>query len=223
MKRMIQALALITTAASLITTTHAGSVGAYFGKMDTDLMGEGKIVGGFLEFDVLPLTSLQFRAGYADAFKKIALGRINMSNLSDQDRRIAENLFTEINRTDRFQLDDFCIIPLEVGLVGRLSFLGFFGIYGGAGVGYYVIPAFDIIAEGGFSASENIDDLTGYWLLAGVEAGLPVVSVFAEVKYTRILKDDLEIEIEYFGHKGTLTADINLSGFMALIGARIKW
>lgn len=223
MKKIIKTLATTTLIAWAATTANASSIGVYYGVMDTDLLGSGDIVGGILEMDLLPFTSVQFRGGYADSFGKISLRKIKLDRLSDDNRHIAERLLSDLDRSGRFEVDDFCIVPLEIGVVGRISMLGFIGIYAGTGVGYYIIPSFDITSKSSSSLSESVDNPFGYWFLVGAEAGLPVFSLFAEVKYTHILKEDLEIDVEYAGQTGTLTADLNLSGMMFLVGARLKW
>lgn len=223
MKKTLKTLATIAITTCLATSIHAGSIGAYYGVMDTDLLGSGDIVGGVLEMDILPFTSIQLRGGYANSFGKISLGKIKLDSLSDETRDITETILREFDRAGRFQLEDFYVIPIEVGVVGRLSILGFVGIYAGTGIGYYIIPSFDVTSKGGHSLSESVDNPFGYWGLIGIEAGLPFVSLFAEVKYTHILKKDLEIDFEYAGRTGTLNADIDLSGMTYLIGARLKW
>jgi len=223
MKKIIKMLAAITLFAWTATTANASSIGAYYGVMDTDLLGSGNIVGGILEMDILPFTSIQFRGGYADSFGKISLRKIKLDRLPADTRHVAETLLRDLDRSGRLELDDFCIVPLEIGVIGRLSMFGFAGIYGGAGLGYYIIPSFDVTSRGSSSLSKSVDNPFGYWFLVGAEAGLPIFSLFAEVKYTHILKEDLKIDVEYAGQTGTLTADLNLSGVMFLVGARLKW
>lgn len=223
MKKMIKGLAAFSMITWAATSIHASSIGAYYGVMDTDLLGSGNIVGGILEIDLLPFTSLQFRGGYADSFGKISLRKIKLDRLPDDTRHVAETLLRDLDRSGYFKLDDFCIVPLELGVIGRLSMFEFIGVYAGAGLGYYIIPSFDVTSKGSSSLSKSVDNPFGYWFLVGAEAGLPIFSLFAEVKYTHILKEDLKIDVEYAGQTGTLTADINLSGVMFLVGARLKW
>ncbi len=205
------------------STASADSLGAYVGTMDTQLLGSGEIVGGIFEFEPLPFVAIQIRGGYANSFGKLDLGNINYDNLPSSTRWITEALLRNLNSAGEVELEDFCVIPLEIGLVGKLSLFGFAGVYAGGGVGYYVVPAFDIASEGGFSTSENIDDISGYWGLVGVEAGLPNLCIFAEAKYTHIIEEDLDIDVEYAGYSGTLTADVDLSGMSFLAGVRLKW
>lgn len=201
---------------------RADSLGIYKGTMDTEMLGKGDIVGGIFEFSPLPLISIQLRAGYADAFEKLDFAATGLETLYEF-YPTAAAVMTEKGMDETLMVDDFCVIPLEIGLVGRVPFAGIFGVYLGGGWGYYVIPAFDIASEGGFSASEDIDDIAGYWGLVGVEAGLPNLCVFAEAKYTHIVEEDYEIDIEYHGYEGTVTADIDLSGMTLLAGLRLKW
>lgn len=222
MKAIIRAA----TAAALVTMASAAkadSLGAYYGSMDTEMLGKGDIVGGVFEFDALPLISIQLRGGYADSFEELndLDGMINGLNASYPQLAYLASYYG----VDRYKLEmeDFCIIPLEVGLVGRFTLLGTIGAYAGGGAGYYVIPAFDIISSGGFSASQDIDNIVGYWGVVGIEAGPPSIAIFAEAKYTHIKEDDLEIEVDYMGYKGKLSADIDLSGVTYLVGLRFRW
>ncbi len=219
-KRIVVAIALSCIG---ITTAHAGSLGAYMGSMDSKLLGSGEIVGGILELDPVPFVSIQLRGAYADSFDKIDLGRINLDNLPESSRLPTQQMLAQLDLASQFELEDFCIIPLEIGLIGRFSFLGFVGAYVGGGVGYYVVPAFDVVSKDGFSVSKDIADISGWWGLIGVEAGIPNLCLFAEAKYTHIVKKDLEIEIDYGGYNGVLTADLDLSGMMYLLGVRVKW
>lgn len=201
----------------------ADSLGAYVGTMDTQLLGAGDIVGGIFEFEPLPLVAIQFRGGYAGSFDQIDLGTVDYDNLPQSTQGATSSILNFLNSSGSVELEDFCVIPLEIGLVGKLPLFGFLGVYAGGGVGYYVVPAFDIASEGGFSASEDIDDISGYWGLVGIEAGFPSLCFFAEAKYTSIVEEDLDIEVEYAGYTGTLTADIDLSGMTYLAGVRLKW
>lgn len=206
-----------------ISTSHAGSLGAYMGSMDSKLLGSGEIVGGILELDPVPFVSIQLRGGYASTFDKIDFGTINLDNLPESSRLPTQQMLAHLDLANQFELEDFCVIPLEIGLVGRFSFLGFVGAYVGGGVGYYVVPAFNVVSENGFSVSKDIADISGWWGLVGVEAGLPNLCIFAEAKYTNMIKKGLEIEVEQGGYSGTLTADIDLSGMTYIAGIRVKW
>lgn len=206
-----------------ITTSHAGSFGAYMGSMDSKLLGLGEIVGGILELDPVPFVSIQLRGGYASSFDKIDLGTINLDNLPEDSQLFTQQMLAQLDLANQFELEDFCIIPLEIGLIGRMPILGFFSAYIGGGVGYYIVPAFNVVSKDGFSVSENIADISGLWGLIGIEAGLPNLCVFAEMKYTQMVKEDLEIQVEYGGYNGILTADLDLSGMTYLAGIRVKW
>ena len=204
---LVGAMAASTPSVWRQPSLRADSLGFYKGTMDTEMLGEGDIVGGIFEFSPLPYISLQFRAGYADGFEKLDLAVPGL----------------DLGFDDALTLEDLCIIPLEIGLVGRLPVAGFIGIYLGGGWGYYVIPAFDIASENGFSASEDLDDISGYWGLVGIEAGFPKLCIFAEAKYTHIFQEEYEIDIAYLGYDGTITTDIDLSGITLLAGVRLKW
>lgn len=218
---LVGAMAVSTPSIWQQPNLRADSLGIYKGTMDTEMLGKGDIVGGIFEFSPLPLISIQLRAGYADAFENLdvaASGPDNLYNTFPGAAALMEN-----SNDTTLMVDDFCVIPLEIGLVGRVPLAGIASVYLGGGWGYYVIPAFDIASGSEFSASEDIDDIAGYWGLVGVEAGFPKLCVFAEAKYTHIVEEDYEIDIEYPGYEGTVTADIDLSGMTLLAGVRLKW
>lgn len=208
---------------SRVQGLRADTLAAYTGTMDTQLVGTGDIVGGIFEVELVPGLAIQLRGGYADSFGQLDLGTVNYDNLPPETRGITQAILNDLNSAGKVELEDFCIVPLEVGLVGRVPFLGFVWVYAGGGAGYYVVPAFDFASDGGFSASEDIDYFSGYWGLVGVEAGFPHLCLFAEAKYTKIVQKDIDIDVEYYGYTGTLTADVDLSGMSFLAGVRIKW
>lgn len=223
MKAFIRTATVVAAFAAMASAARADSLGAYYGIMDTELLGKGDIVGGVFEFDAMPLVSIQLRGAYADSFEELDdLGGM-IKSLNAEYPQLAQLASSYGLNSHDLEIDDFCIIPLEAGIVAKFSLLGTIGVYAGGGAGYYVVPAFDIISSGGFSASQDIDNIVGYWGLVGVEAGPPGISLFAEAKYTHIKDGGLEMEIDYLGYKGTLTADINLSGFTYLVGLRLKW
>ncbi|MGI5868698.1 MAG: hypothetical protein ACOX9C_04540 [Kiritimatiellia bacterium] len=183
------------------------AIAGYFGMMDTEMLGEGDIVGGSLEISPVPFFSLQLRASYADHFEGIT--------------EFAHDLLPHVRHT--LKIEEFSVVPLELGIVGRFPILPYVGIYGGGGWGYYVIPTFEAVSATDFSIAEDIDDISGWWWLLGAEAGLHPLYVFVEAKYTHIVADDYTVEVDYYGIKGTLKADIDLSGTMLLAGIRLKW
>ena len=203
------ATSMVASSPSIWHTPHLrySSFAGYFGSMDTEMLGAGDIVGGALEFSPIPFFSLQLRGGYADQFEGT--------------EAFASDIMPQIRTTLEF--DDFSVVPLELGIIGRFPVAPFISVYGGGGWGYYVIPTFEAVAANDFSVSEDIDDISGWWWLAGAEAGLHPIYVFVEAKYTHIVANDYTVDVDYFGIQGELTADIDLSGMMLLAGIRLKW
>lgn len=183
------------------------SFAGYFGTMDTEMLGSGEIVGGALELSPIPFFSLQLRGGYADQFE------------GTED--FASEILPQIRTT--LEIDEFSVVPLEIGIIGRFPITPFLNVYAGGGWGYYVIPTFEAVAAEEFSVSEDIDDISGGWWLVGAEAGLHPIYVFVEAKYTHIVANDYTVDVDYQGFRGQLTADIDLSGMMMLAGVRLKW
>lgn len=220
----IAAAAIAAIAFFATTDAKADSLGAFTGIMQTDVLGDGDIVGGMFEFDILPQVSIQFRGAYADSFEELddASGMINELSAVIPDLEYWAAYYNMDPAS--VELEDFCIIPLELGLIARIPLpANPVTFYAGGGVGYYVIPGFDVIASGGFSAEQDIDNIFGYWGVLGVEAGIPNLCVFAEAKYTDITEDSLDFDVDFLGYKGTLTADVDLSGMTYLLGVRLKW
>lgn len=208
---------------------HYSSIGAFMGTMDTEMLGKGDVVGGTFEWTPLPFISLHLRGGYADGFDGIE----DLANYLLPPIQSKLNAFSAIpgfssaDLVNQFKsdlkLEDFSVVPLEIGLVGRFPVTSYFNIYAGGGWGYYVIPTFEALSGDHASIAEDIGDISGGWFLAGAELGLHPVYLFAEVKYTHIVANDFEIEINKHGFNGTLTADLDLSGTSILGGLRLKW
>jgi hypothetical protein len=216
-------LAIIAAAALAPMSARASALSAYWGSMDTELFGKGDLVGGSLEFSPVPFMSIQLRGGYADGFDEFNIKTPPIAGMSSEEARISNLVFSQLDKASRMELKDFSIVPLEIGLIGRISMLGFFGVYGGGGYGYYVVPAFEVSNGSNSDYRKSLDDISGYWGLVGVEAGLPNLKLFAEAKFSKIKADDVEIELEYAGYKGNIVADIDLSGVTYLVGVRLQW
>jgi len=203
---------------------HAGSsVSAYWGTMDTQLFGRGDIVGGALEFTPVPVVSLQLRAAYANNFEKFNITAPSTEGMPQYEAEISNIVFGGLESAGRAQLKDFTVIPLEIGLTGRAGFLDFLGVYTGFGYGYYVVPEFTVASRSGFEHAKKANNISGWWGLVGIEGGIANLKLFAEAKYTRAVARDIDIELEYAGHKGTLNANIDLSGFTYIAGVRLCW
>ena len=202
---------------------HADALSVYWGTMDTELLGKGDLVGGSFEFAPLPFVSLQLRGGYADGFDEFNIKAPSSAGLSAEAAFVNDQVFGQLSKAGKLELKDFSVVPIEIGLIGRVSLFGFFGVYAGAGYGYYIIPALEIGESSGFEFSKDIKDISGYWGLVGVEVGIPSLKAFAEVKYSKIVADNIELEMEYAGYSGNLVADIDLSGITCMIGVRLQW
>ena len=202
-----KSILLITGILIISSPAHADSLGGFMGVMDTVDFGTGQLVGAVFRFDAVPLVSLELRGAYATSFDTL---------------RELEKKF-ELLGFGNTELDKFCIVPLEIGAVTRFSLFGIAGFYVGGGPGYYIVPSFDVKSSyGGFSVSEKISNITGWWAAAGVEAGLPNLSIFAEMKYTYI-RDRLKTDFEFGGYEFHIDSRFDMSGISTLIGLRLKW
>ena len=199
MKRAILLLSLLAT-----VSARAAGAGAYAGKMDTDALGDSLVYGAQLEFDFFPSVSLLVRGGYASDFDE----------------------YKFVGSSGTLVADDLSIVPVEVGLMFRPMELAFseFGIYIGGGAGWYGIPGFDVrngrtvVAE-----TDDVTDLLGWWVAAGVEFGTTGVHLFGEVKYQCAEEEDLDIEFRDRTDIGNLRADMDLTGVTFLAGIRFDW
>ncbi len=190
-------------AASVALPAFAGfSIGGFGGVMDTELLGEGTYYGGQIEAGVEPISFI-IRGGVADDFDEFFYDKIGYKG------------------PNHYDLDEFCILPLEAGVLLRLpeGILPLIGIYGGGGVGYYYIPAIDIYSHHHrISETDPVDDLVGYWACAGVELDLSPVHVFAEAKYVDACD---EVGVGWDDHH--FTYEIDLTGWTCILGVRIGW
>ena len=198
MKRTLLLLSLLAS-----VSASAAGVGAYVGKMDTDALDESLVYGAQLEFDFFPCISLLVRGGYANDFDD----------------------FKFVGSSGTLVADDLAIVPVEAGLMLRPPALfGFLGVYAGAGAGWYGIPGFDVRADGKVVAeTDDVTDLIGWWVAAGVEFGTTGVHLFGEVKYQCAEEKDLDIEFKDRRDMGNLRADMDLEGVTFLAGIRIAW
>ena len=199
MKRALILLSLLVS-----VSARAAGAGAFVGKMDTDALGDSLVYGAQLEFDFFPTVSLLVRGGYASDFDE----------------------FKFVGTSGTLVADDISIVPVEVGLMFRPMELAFseFGIYAGGGAGWYGIPGFDVrngrtvVAE-----TDDVTDLVGWWVAAGVEVGTAVFHLFGEVKYQRAEEKDLDIEFRDRRDIGNLRADMDLAGEERHAGVRFAW
>ena len=144
---MKKALTLLASALFLlcaVPAVQAGvSISGMYGIMDTELLDEGEYYGGQLELGAGPI-SLIARGGYARDFDAL-----NPDHWKFQNGDAVSSILDRFGvRTSDLNLDDFGIVPIEIGAIYRLNIVsGILNIYGGGGVGYYYIPAFDILGN----------------------------------------------------------------------------
>ena len=201
----------------------ADSASVHWGSMNTKLLGKGDYVGVAYEFSPVPLLALQLRGGYADRFDRFTLRPPSTEGLSQLQIDLNNMIYGGLNSATSAQLKNFSVIPLEIGVVGRTSVFGLVGLYAGVGYGYYIVPAFKVASNSGIDYARNIDDISGWWGLLGVEGGMPNLKLFGEIKYTRAVARDIGIELEYMGYKSEYKTDLNLSGISYMIGVRMTW
>ena len=219
----ISSVALALFIALAPSSVRADGAGVYWGTMNTQLFGKGKVVGGIYEISPVPLLALQLRGGYARGFDKFNIKPPPADGLNAHELALNNMLFGGLNGANRAQMKNFTVVPIEVGVIGRTSVLGFAGVYAGVGYGYYIVPAFTVSSRSGIDHVKNVKDISGWWGLIGVEGGMPNVKLFAEMKYSRAISRDIDIELEYMGYKGSFNADINLSGVSYMIGVKLSW
>ncbi len=198
MKKLLPLLVLLAA-----VSARAAGIGAFVGKMDTDTLGKSLVYGAQLDFDFVPSLSLLVRGGYANDFDDYAF----------------------VGSSGTLVADDLAIVPVEAGLLLRPPMVfDCLGIYGGGGVGWYGIPGFDV--RGGdktVAETDDVWDLVGWWVAAGVEVGTESFRVFGEVKYQSAEEKDLELEFKDRSDMGSLRSDMDLAGVTFLAGVRVAW
>lgn len=205
MHRTRSALAAAAAAALLPLSASAAGLGAYGGVMDTELLGDSTVFGAQVELDFAPCVSVLVRGGYAGDFDDLSIS--------------SEKGVPSVRGVD------LALVPVELGaLIRPPELFGFLGIYAGGGAGWYFVPGFDVKSGDRLVAeTEDIDDLIGWWALAGIEAGVPNFHVFAEVKYAHAVDDDLEVDFRNVRDRGNLSIDMDLTGVSVLVGVRVSW
>ena len=198
MKKLLVLLVLLAAASA-----RAAGAGVWAAKMDTDALGDSLAYGAQLEFDFFPCVSLLVRGGYANDFDE----------------------FRFVGSSGTLVADDLAIVPVEAGLMLRPPPLfGLVGVYAGGGAGWYGIPGFDVKSgKKTVAETDDVTDLVGWWVSAGLEVGVPAFRVFGEVKYQSAEEKDLDIEFKDRRDIGNLRADMDLEGVTFLAGIRIAW
>ena len=215
---MKKALTLLASALFLlcaVPAVQAGvSISGMYGIMDTELLDEGEYYGGQLELGAGPI-SLIARGGYARDFDAL-----NPDHWKFQNGDAVSSILDRFGvRTSDLNLDDFGIVPIEIGAIYRLNIVsGILNIYGGGGVGYYYIPAFDILGRNFSMETDAIEDLWGGWACLGVDAGVALLHVFAEAKYTWASSD---VNVTVSRNLPSVNLDLDISGLSFIFGVRL--
>ena len=199
MKKLLCLLVLLAA-----VSARAAGAGVWAAKMDTDALGDSLVYGAQLEFDFFPSVSLLVRGGYASDFDE----------------------YKFVGSSGTLVAEDLTIVPVEVGLMFRPMELAFneFGVYVGGGAGWYGIPGFDVRSDRAVVAeTDDVTDLLGWWVAAGVEFGTTGIHLFGEVKYQCAEEKDLDIEFKNRADMGNLRADMELTGVTFLAGIRFDW
>jgi len=170
---------------------QAAGVGVLAGRTDTADFGTGKTYGLKVEADLLPLLAIELRGSHSRDFD-----------------------------LDSPDVSDFMLYSLEAGLRARLPLGPFLGLYGAVGCGYHVMPKFDMILDDGRVLSSDIEDAPGGYALAGIDAGIANVRLFAEGQY-RLLRPKL-VKTDFLPETYT-PINTDLSGLALHIGILIRW
>jgi len=177
--------------AAAVQSVHAGAIGAYGGRMSTADFGDATSAGVKLEASLFDILGLELRGGYAWDF-------------DDED----------------LHLDDFTMYSGEAGLILRLPFSDYFSLHVGGGVGYYVMPEFDMTLPDGSVRTSDIDDAPGGYALAGVEFGTPTFRLFGEAKYLVLKPDAVKADLLDDWYR---EIDTDLSGLTLQAGVVLRW
>ena len=171
----------------LATSVMAGNFSAYYSSWDAGALGDSGIGGGIrVDSDLSEYVGAEFR-------------------------------LSVFNELDEDPSDNLTIVPIEVGLFGQLPLAdNRMIVYGGAGIGYYIIPEF----ENEFDVDVDIDDAIGYYIMAGARLMFSdTAGVFIEAKSTIVEPD----EVEFPDAGVTVDVDGDLNGVMVNIGLALGW
>ncbi len=206
---MKKKVCLLTAAlAMLLAPAYSSSIGGFAGVMDTETMGKGNYYGGMIEVSTVPFLSIRLSGGYANEFDKVTDIQDRLSNILGL----------------KFDFDDVGIVPLEAGLIADFNLFGFLGVYAGVGYSYYIIPDISVgIVGTNISYDYDVSDMSGWWAAAGVEFGLPIVNLFAEVRYADIGTKSIDYDITLGGHHLKSNYEVDMSNVSVLAGIKLKW
>lgn len=193
----------------LTMATQAGSIGGYCGKIDTETLGDASVVGGFTTIDTIPFVDLYFSGAYVSEFDVF-------------EKKVGSSFLGEL--TQRYEVDDFYLVPLEAGVLVEVGLLDILEVYCGAGFAYYVLPSFSLTStNSSFEKDVDISNLIGWWGKVGVALGVPHLKVFAEAKYTSLDTHTIDIDVQSDGFTYKDSVEIDFSNVQLLVGARLEF
>ena len=107
-------------------------------------------------------------------------------------------------------------IPIEMDLVLNMPVMETGKVYGGLGLGYYMLDA-DIKLDNGSKPDADPGDKVGYYFILGAEFEVQeFAAVFAEAKYTVVKADDITVDADGLNNG-------KLDGLGANLGLMITW
>ncbi len=192
---VLSAFALATSVASA-----AGGFGFFGSYWDAGDFGDG--YGGGIKFkaDVAEMIGIEVRGTYLPSFDPP----------DESDGGVT------------WQFEDVKVIPVEADIVLQFPVADALTVYGGGGVGYYVIPEFESELVAGESLEPDVDpdDEFGFFAVGGVEFNLAEnIAIFAEAMYRWVKVDQVNVDDEDV----ELEEDIDLSGFGVNGGVALKF
>jgi hypothetical protein len=193
---MRKVLAVLSVFALATTVASAGvGVGIYGSYWDAGDFGAGYGPGFKVKVDAASIVALEIRSTYLPWF-------------DPEDSRDA----------------DVMVVPVEADIVLQFPLADTLTIYGGGGVGYYVIPEFESKIAEGSSLEPDIDpeDVFGGFAVGGVEISLVEnLTLFAEAVYRWVKVDEFNVDDRDIKLSDDETID--LTGFGANAGVMLKF
>ena len=179
----------------LATSVMAGNFSGYYSVWDAGDAGESGIGGGIrMDMDLTDYVGAEMR--------------LSVYNEFDEDAS-----------------DDFFVIPLEMGMFGQLPLAhNHVVVYGGAGIGYYIMPEYEDEFEdefgNAFDVDVDIEDAIGFYVMAGTRFMFAEsAGVFFEAKYTSVEPDT----VEFSDLDRPVDMDQDLNGVMVNVGLALGW
>ena len=185
-----------------LTAAAVNQWGAYAAFWDTGDAGSGYGGGAKVSAELVPNVQLQLRGTY---FTGLGEG----AGDADVDLKIA---------------------PLEAGLALGRPVTDNVSVYGGVGLGYYLVDGEVKVPEGSEGLKADPGDEIGVYLAGGLEwaisrsgasYGETAAVLFAELMYRFVSVDDLKVETTPDGDIRLSDADLN--GIGVHLGLMIRW